>query len=94
MGSTKPALRRRPPAADRALTLGSCDDLEQFLNLLALLFGVAVALASAYAVLAHAAQLVLYTAVGFLCLVLQGSTVGALRSDVSAHGATPLPPGP
>ena len=57
-----------------------------------LLFGVAVALASAYAVLAHAAQLVLYTAVGFLCLVLQGSTVRALRSDVSARRAAPLPP--
>ncbi len=49
------------------------------------LFGVTTVLASAYAVLAHASQLVLYTTVGFLCLLLQGSSVRALRSDVAVH---------
>lgn len=45
------------------------------------LFGVATAPATAYAVLTHAAQLVLYTAVGFLCLLLQGKSLRALRAE-------------
>ncbi len=44
------------------------------------LFAVASAPATAYAVLSHAAQLVLYVAVGFGCLVLQGSGLGDLRA--------------
>ena len=54
-------------------------------------FGVATAPASAYAVLAHAAQLVLYTSVGFVCLLLQGSSVRALRADVARRGPASLP---
>ncbi|MDX1532232.1 MAG: lysylphosphatidylglycerol synthase transmembrane domain-containing protein, partial [Rhodothermales bacterium] len=46
---------------------------------LTLLFGVAAGPATSYAVLAHAAQLMLYTAVGFACLLLQGSGLRALR---------------
>ena len=45
------------------------------------LFGVAAAPATAYAVFSHAAQLVLYTAVGVLCLVLQGTTFRTLRAE-------------
>jgi hypothetical protein len=36
------------------------------------LFGVAAGPASAYAVVNHAAQLVLYTITGFICLIAQG----------------------
>lgn len=49
-----------------------------------LLMGIGLSAATAYAVLAHGAQLVLYVAVGFLCLVLQGRGV-ALR--FGSHGA-------
>jgi glycosyltransferase 2 family protein len=46
------------------------------------LMGVTVAAASAYAVLAHGAQLILYVVVGFLCLLLQGRGVALrLRSE-------------
>ena len=59
------------------------------------LFGVATALASAYAVLAHGAQLVLYMTAGFISLLLQGSDVRALRANVAAHReAEPLPAEP
>lgn len=44
------------------------------------LYGLPEASAAAYAVLAHGAQLVLYTLVGGLCLVLQGSGLRALRT--------------
>ena len=43
------------------------------------LFSVDAAHAATYAVLGHAAQLVLYVATGALCLMLQGSSVRALR---------------
>ncbi len=46
------------------------------------LFAVASPLATAYAVLSHAAQLVLYAIVGFLCLILQGSGFGDLRAEM------------
>lgn len=55
------------------------------------LFGIGTALASAYAVLAHAAQLVLYTVVGFICLLLQGSDLRALRADLARHDSDALP---
>ncbi len=43
------------------------------------LFAVGLAAATAYAVIAHAAQLVLYTAAGFACLLLQGRGLSAWR---------------
>jgi hypothetical protein len=57
---------------------------------------VATAPATAYAVLSHAAQLVLYTIVGFACLLLQGASLRDLREDAAqaASGdaaADPLP---
>lgn len=55
------------------------------------LLGVAAAPATAYAVLGHAAQLVLYTAVGFLCLLLQGTGLRALRApEVVDEGPSPV----
>ncbi len=53
------------------------------------LFGVATAPATAYAVLTHAAQLVLYTTVGFLCVLLQGTGFRALRADTSSPRSNP-----
>ena len=47
---------------------------------LVLLFGVDQASAATYAVFVHGGQLVLYVAVGALCLLLQGSSFGTLRS--------------
>ncbi len=47
---------------------------------LTLLFGVSVAPATAYAVLGHGSQLILYTIGGFACLLLQGRGI-ALRLD-------------
>ena len=46
------------------------------------LFAVVSPLATAYAVLSHAAQLVLYAIAGFLCLILQGSGFGDLRAEM------------
>lgn len=43
------------------------------------LFDVAQAPAATYAVLTHGAQLILYVVAGFICLLLQGSSVGSLR---------------
>lgn len=51
---------------------------------LVLLFGVATATAAAYALLSHAAQLVLYAVVGFACLLLQGTSMRALRERTRA----------
>ncbi len=48
------------------------------------LFAVASAPATAYAVLSHAAQLVLYVTVGFACLVLQGSGLSSLRAEMDS----------
>ncbi len=52
------------------------------------LFAVASPLATAYAVLSHAAQLVLYAVVGFLSLFLQGSGLGDLRAAAQRRGKT------
>jgi hypothetical protein len=43
------------------------------------LFAVSAESAATYAVLTHAAQLILYVATGAICLILQGSGGGALR---------------
>lgn len=43
------------------------------------LFSVPISPATAYAVLTHAAQLVLYTATGVICLLIQGTGLQALR---------------
>lgn len=56
-----------------------------------LLFGVAVASATAYAVFSHAAQLVLYTALGALCLLLQGTSFRALRDETTRPSADSEP---
>lgn len=48
---------------------------------LAYLFGVPETGAAAYAVLTHGAQLLLYLAMGSLCLVLQGDSLRALLAD-------------
>lgn len=53
------------------------------------LFGIATAPATAYAVLSHAAQLVLYTIVGFLCLLLQGASLRDLRRQAARHTDAP-----
>ena len=59
------------------------------------LFGVATAPATAYAVLTHAAQLVLYTTVGFACVLLQGASLRDLREDtIRAEPATEPSPRP
>lgn len=59
------------------------------------LFGVATAPATAYAVLSHAAQLVLYTVVGFACVLLQGASFRDLREQTARApddaAAEPLP---
>ena len=46
-------------------------------------FGVAAAPATAYAVFSHAAQLVLYTGVGALSLLLQGTSFRTLRAETA-----------
>ncbi|MDX1419864.1 MAG: lysylphosphatidylglycerol synthase transmembrane domain-containing protein [Rubricoccaceae bacterium] len=56
---------------------------------LGLLFGVAAAPAATYALFSHAAQLVLYAVGGFVCLLLQGTSVGALRERAAS---APRPP--
>jgi uncharacterized protein (TIRG00374 family) len=56
------------------------------------LYGVATAPATAYAVLSHAAQLVLYTVVGFACVLLQGASLRQLRED-AARVETSASPG-
>ena len=45
------------------------------------LFDVARSPAATYAVLTHAAQLVLYTSVGFICLLAQGTSLSTLRKQ-------------
>ena len=63
---------------------------------LVLLFGVAAAPAATYALFSHAAQLVLFAVAGFVCLLLQGTSVRALRAraasaraDAETDGAAP-----
>ena len=48
------------------------------------LFGVARTAAATYAVVTHAAQLVLYTLTGFICLLLQGSSLRSLKATTEA----------
>lgn len=59
---------------------------------LVVLYGVAQAEAASYAVLVHGGQMILYIGVGFLCLLLQGSSLGNLRQRTQAiqeeHHAT------
>jgi hypothetical protein len=45
------------------------------------LFGVDEAPAASYAILGHAGQLILYTVVGALCLLLQGSSFRSLKKQ-------------
>ncbi len=52
------------------------------------LFGVAETPAATYALFSHAAQLVLYAVVGFACLLLQGTSVRALRSTTAEARAS------
>ncbi len=59
---------------------------------LEVLFGIATASATAYAVFSHAAQLVLYTAVGLLCLLLQGKSFRALRAETARPTAAETVP--
>jgi glycosyltransferase 2 family protein len=54
---------------------------------LVLLFGVAAAPAATYALFSHAAQLVLFAVAGFACLVLQGTSLEALRARTRAAQA-------
>jgi uncharacterized protein (TIRG00374 family) len=54
------------------------------------IFGIATAPATAYAVLSHAAQLVLYTIVGFICLLLQGASLRDLRRQTARHADKPV----
>ena len=56
------------------------------------LFGVAAAPAATYALLGHAAQMLLYIAVGALCLVLQGSSLAAVRARAEASRSHPNRP--
>ncbi len=51
------------------------------------LFGVSQQAAATYAVLSHAAQLILLTAGGFLSLLLQGGTLRGLKPPDKADGA-------
>jgi hypothetical protein len=51
------------------------------------IFGIATAPATAYAVLLHAAQLVLYTVVGFICVLLQGASLRDLREQTAREQA-------
>ncbi len=48
------------------------------------LFGVGQAVATSYAVFVHGGQLVLYVLVGVVCLLLQGTGLGALRATTQA----------
>lgn len=59
---------------------------------LVLLYGVDQASAAAYAVFVHGGQLVLYVIVGALCLLLQGSSFGALRSATQVAQAQSTSP--
>lgn len=67
---------------------------------LILLFGVDQATAATYAVFVHGGQLVLYVAVGFICILLQGSRLGVLRDATqvtqtkSDDVSSPVPPVP
>jgi uncharacterized protein (TIRG00374 family) len=67
---------------------------------LVLLFEVDQASAATYAVFVHGGQLVLYVAVGFICILLQGSSLGALRvatqvaQTKSADVSSPVRPVP
>lgn len=58
---------------------------------LTLLYAVPNAPAATYAVLAHAAQLILYVAAGALSLLLQGSSLHHLRRDADTAQAAPDP---
>lgn len=63
---------------------------------LVFLFAVPQAEAVSYAVITHGFQLLLYVAVGALCLVLQGPSLRALRATAERHttddAALPAPP--
>ena len=48
------------------------------------LFGVEASLAVTYAVFLHGSQLVFYVIVGFVCIMLQGSSLGTLRRRAQA----------
>lgn len=63
---------------------------------LVVLYGVAQSAAASYAVLVHGGQMILYIVVGFVCLLLQGSSLGKLRRSTRAvqqekHHATDQP---
>ncbi|NNF57405.1 MAG: flippase-like domain-containing protein [Rhodothermaceae bacterium] len=61
------------------------------------LFGVTESAAATYALLTHAASLVLYAVVGFVCLLLQGTSFRALRASAEAartSGQAPSEPSP
>lgn len=55
------------------------------------LYGVPEAPAAAYAVLVHAAQLILYTLVGGLCLIAQGTSLRALRATTATEPPAEVP---
>lgn len=61
------------------------------------LFGVAETPAATYALFSHAAQLVLYAVVGFICLLLQGTSLKALRTTTTSAkqetASLPVQPG-
>lgn len=63
---------------------------------LVVLFGVTQSAAATYAVFTHGAQLILYVAVGFLCMVLQGADLGTLKETTEAAQQAPdsAPPPP
>lgn len=58
------------------------------------LFAVNESLAVTYAVFLHGAQLVLYVVIGFLCLLLQGSSLSTVFSRARAARETPDPTAP
>jgi len=51
---------------------------------LTVLFGVDHAGAASYAVFVHGGQMLLYIVVGFVCILLQGSSLGSLRKNTQA----------
>lgn len=51
---------------------------------LGVLYGVEAGAAAAFAVLSHAAQLLLFVVVGFACIVAQGTTLARLRAEAEA----------
>ena len=61
---------------------------------LVVLFSVSQSAAATYAVFVHGAQLILYVAVGFLCMVLQGSDLATLKETTEAaqHAPEVSPP--